>query len=168
MPTMASLEGFKLKVRARSKGFYGGQLRYPTWTDEIPSGDPRQGAPFMIGVDALKFDKDGRLLVDGDNRPVLPRWIEALDPVDPVDPEKIECAVVENKKLQEYYRLPLRGQPPKAAAAKPPEDPAAAPAKKPAEKPATKGAKGKGEKPAKAEKPATAAKGKRPSDEQKI
>jgi hypothetical protein len=149
------LESFKIKVRAREKGFYAGQQRYPAFTDELPSGDPRLGAPFMVGADVLKIDQDGKVAVDAQRRPVLPRWIEPLDPVEPLDKD-IECLVITNKKLVEYYKLPTHGKPTPVAKKKP-VDPAAPPAD---EKGGAKGEKPEGGKPG--------AKGGRPSDESKI
>jgi hypothetical protein len=154
------LENFRIKVRARDKGFYGGQQRYPLFTDELPSGDPRLGAPFMMGADVLKIDESGKVAVDAERRPVLPRWVEPLDPVEPLGKD-VECLVITNKKLVEYYQLPFHGKPTPVAKKKA-VDPAAVPPAAPPAPPADEKGKGAHGKPTPVAKPG------RPSDESKI
>jgi len=86
---------FSGKARAIKVGFYGGELRHPE-----DSSNARAGWPFDVTEDIFKSDLEGRILVDKGYNPILPRWMELLDPVPVVDHTKTPCHVVEVPKAK--------------------------------------------------------------------
>lgn len=83
-------ERFRLLVVAAKEGFYGDRLHYPK-----ESGHKRAGFSFAILADALKYDENGKMLVNKNYEPILPSWVIPQGPIPKIDPKTTECRVVE-------------------------------------------------------------------------
>lgn len=88
-----------IKVKALADGFYGGIKHFPEW-----SGEKRAGQPFTIGLDACPKDEAGKVLVLADMTPVMPKWMEAIEPLPKLDPKVTPCAVADETFLRKWTR----------------------------------------------------------------
>lgn len=88
-------EKFRLLVRAKADGFYGDRKHYSL--EGKNKGHKRAGQPFAILADALRYDANGNMEVTKDLKPVLPTWVEPLEPVKPIDPKTTPHIVKERK-----------------------------------------------------------------------
>lgn len=97
-------EKFRLLVRAKSDGFYGDRKHYSL--NGKNRGHKRAGNAFALLADALRYDREGRLEVTKDLKPVLPSWVEPLEEVKPIDP-KATPHVVKEVRVKPGKRKPI-------------------------------------------------------------
>ncbi len=89
-------ERFRLLCVAKGvPGFYGGMLHYPK--EGIDSGHKRAGRAFALLADGLRYDSEGRMEVTKEMYPILPKWVEAVEPLKKIDPKTTPHVVVEQK-----------------------------------------------------------------------
>lgn len=100
---LMALEQFRLDVVATKRGFYGDRMHFEVGSKINPN---RAGIPFCLRADALKYDKEGKMHVTKDMKPVLPSWVVPVAgaQVPEIDPKAIEHVVVDPTKAKKGKR----------------------------------------------------------------
>lgn len=91
----------KLRVRVKSTGFWQDRLYFDARDTRrtryaAPLGTPDE---FYLDERGFRYDEEGAILVDENYRPILPRWVEAVEEVPKLDPEKVPCQVIERAEI---------------------------------------------------------------------
>lgn len=98
-----ALEQWNLKVVANQRAFYGDRMHFEPGSRVNPQ---RAGIPFFIRADALTYDREGRMHVTKDLKPVLPSWANPQQEVTAIPKEWDHVVVDPNKVNKKKRKVP--------------------------------------------------------------
>jgi len=83
----------RIKVAVTKTAFWQDRLYYAA--NDNRSKYFGTAATLEIDERAFHYDDDGKIIVDAEYRPILPKWAKPLGEVPKLDPSKVPCRVID-------------------------------------------------------------------------